>query len=423
VGWWKTGTGDDIAGDGPADAIQTALAIIAELAVEKDWSKPTLEQLLAAIVGALNREKATWVQGGSSVLALEARLGTGAVRVTDKDTVDGDLAKTIGRAFWAVAQEYDDVLDRKPRLSELLYTVRFILAPEPDYYLSIDPQVTIENIEAELAPERQIRKREALMKDELLDGYVQFYRARIAQYEAQACDPVSSSSDHALMRDVIAQNKLWLFIARYSRGDSLATLEDAFPTLIDSLAACEFESVPNSVNFSYLEGYVRALWLVSLALLFEVRDDLFRRLLDLIGQTGQDALYDRLVALRVSATSVPAPLLYPDPYRSLYLALDADEARRDELVDQFLKQFYAGMQDTYWHDLHLKKEKMFFGYWCFTLAAFVKCKDWSDVSFAANYFYPRDLAGRRLFRTWADSEAGEADRLAYQQLKELRETS
>lgn len=266
---------------------------------------------------------------------------------------------------------------------------------------------------ATVDPAQYLYRREALMREEWLDAYIQFYRDKLAHYAANLQDP--ANNDPALLRDVMMQNMLWLFIARYSRGEPLELLKPTFPELVDALADCIFEEVPNPVNFLYLEGYVRALWLVSLALLFDVETALFERLLALIGQPGQDALYDRLLSLRMPATPTTADLLYPEPYQSLYQAIQLDGNDRDAAIRLFLKQFYRSMSDTGWYDLHLRKPPEFFGYWCFSLAAFVKALDLPDSAFADNYYYPRDLTGRRLFRTWDDTAVGQADRLAYRE--------
>ncbi len=151
--------------------------------------------------------------------------------------------------------------------------------------------------------------------------------------------------------------------------------------------------------------------------MLEANDETIHQLLNLIDQKGDDGLFDRLAALRTSEHSTTNQLRHPNPYLPLYESLDKEGEARKQSVDEFLKKYYQGMKATYWYDSHKKANGSFFGYWCFELAAFVKKINIDDASFADNIFYPRDLTGRKLLRTWEDSRFGEADRQTYKKLK------
>lgn len=394
MGWWRIGN-DDVIGDGPADTAQAALEQIAKLRRAKAQQKPALDQLLTALASAINRRRGTLLEDGGAVRIrrLEARCDPESIYVSADDLshVDRTLVKVLDPALDTLTQEYKDVLQRKPRLSELLHIFRFVLGPEPARYLAIDAEVTIRKIRADLEAIQQPLKRDTLMKDELLDSTIQFYEDRIAQYEANLRNPDITSSDRQLFHDVIAQNSLSLFIARYSRGDDLRSLRHTLSSVVEALLACKVDDIPNPVNFAYLEGYVRALWIISLAMLFEVDHGLLERLVRFIGQGGQDALFDYLLGLRIPQTVSASTLLYPNPYLPLYRAFHSEGEERDTFILQFLKQFYPAMKETSWYDLHLRREHEFFGYWCFALAALVKGLGIPDASFADNYFYPKDL--------------------------------
>lgn len=396
MGWWRIGNDDDVIGDGPADIAQAALEQIARPRRAKAQQKPALDQLLTALASAINRRSGNLLEDGGAacIRRLEARCDPESIYVSADDLSHADptLVKVLDRALDTVSHEYKDVLQRKPRLSELLHVFRFVLGPEPVRYLAIDAEVTIREIRADLEAIQQPFKRDALMKDELLDSTVQFYQDRIARYEANLRNPDITPADRQLFHDVIAQNSLSLFIACYSRGDDLESLRRTFPSVVGALLACEADDIPNPVNFEYLEGYVRALWIVSLAILFEVDAGLLAELVQFIGQGRQDAFYDCLVRLRIPHVVPTSSLLYPDPYLPLYQALQTEGEARDAFIRQFLKQFYPAMKETSWHDLHLRREHEYFGYWCFALAALVKELDIPDASFVDNYFYPRDLA-------------------------------
>lgn len=61
------------------------------------------------------------------------------------------------------------------------------------------------------------------------------------------------------------------------------------------------------------------------------------------------------------------------------------------LIDKFLKGYYKGMKNAYWHDSHLGEDACYFGYWCFELAALVKGYRINDASFIDNQYYPSDI--------------------------------
>lgn len=142
-------------------------------------------------------------------------------------------------------------------------------------------------------------------------------------------------------------------------------------------------------DFDYFDGYVRALGLVALGILLETEDSTFARLLREINQSGRDALFDRLVALRQDNASSMTVLMYPRPYRPLYAALDASATVRPTLLADFVQQYYPAMKGVYWHNTHRRDDVGFFGYWCFELAAFVHELEWDDEACLPSPYYPR----------------------------------
>ncbi len=262
-----------------------------------------------------------------------------------------------------------------------------------------------------------MRKREAFGEPAYFDDYVAGATQSILLFEAKAKAPDTKPAHRRRLCYTIFREKLQLLIARYSRGEDNSVLQAMFPQVVAALTDYHSEDAYEPFDFQNLDDYVRALWLVSFAILFDAGDQCVNQLYLLINQEGQDALFDWLVALCVSGYSATSSLLYANPYAPLYSALDATDKERNRLIDQFLKQYYEGMRTTYWHNTHLKEQTGFFGYWCFELAAVVKMLQIDDSTFANNLFYPRDLTGRTLFRTWEDSEEGEADRREYRSIK------
>jgi hypothetical protein len=236
-----------------------------------------------------------------------------------------------------------------------------------------------------------MNKRDVFLDEEYWDDQVQIREQAIVEFEKALAHPEATWEDHRRLSFAIFRFHLELLIARYSRGDETALLQQAFPQIIDALDSYHRLRPRETLSFNMFSQYVFAIWLVSLGILFDIDIHSWERLVGLIDNKGEDALFERLVALRTSDCREATKLRYPRPYEPLYQALDVTGNKRDTLISQFLKRYYRGMRHAHWHDSHLSRDAGFFGYWCFELAAFVKMLNISDHSFSDNIYYPRDL--------------------------------
>ncbi|SRR5258708_6533749 len=236
-----------------------------------------------------------------------------------------------------------------------------------------------------------MNKRETFKEQDFFDKEVIRNEQSIADFSRIASDPATTPDHRRQLLCSLFLRQVEQLILRYSRGESVSSLAVWFPQIVGALAAYHKEAGHSPYGFEELDSYVFALWLVSLAILLDVEESCLRDLLREINNEGRDALYERLVSLRVPGRPQPKTLLYPKPYQPLLEAHDATGEQRDQLIGTFLKNYYKGMKNAYWHDSHLGEDAGFFGYWCFELAAFVKVLDIDDHTFADNIFYPIDL--------------------------------
>lgn len=252
------------------------------------------------------------------------------------------------------------------------------------------------------------------------DQYVAYREGRVGDFDNW--EHLKNRENRVLhlrgLEYTLFQERLYLCVSRYSRGDSLENLGYYFRgdvlTALDTYAQSDLW-LP--FDFSDLEEYVCALWSVSLASLFGAGQKAFRTLVSNVGVAGQDCLYDRLVRFYLPDHPVADDFSFPEPYARLSPVLNG-EAVEDigATIWDFLRHYYAGMKACSWYDLHMAENAGFFGYWCFELAALVNGYGIEDKGFVDNLFYPRDLTRARLFRTWLDDEEGEADRKAVEEL-------
>jgi Domain of unknown function (DUF1911)/Domain of unknown function (DUF1910) len=215
--------------------------------------------------------------------------------------------------------------------------------------------------------------------------------ATIRQFREQIAAPDTAAEHREMLRHAVYRSELEQLVMRYSGGAPISDMRAHYPRVIDALAEYNSEPARDGGDFTSLDDYVRALWLAALGVLLDVDDQTFRRALREIDNEGRDAIYERLVALRVPGRTTPQTVMHPDPYGALFDALDPKRADRGAAVARFLDRWYAGLSNAYWHDSHLGEDSGYFGYWCFELAAFVRAMRIDDAAFADDRYYPRDL--------------------------------
>lgn len=245
------------------------------------------------------------------------------------------------------------------------------------------------------------KKREPLMEQAYFDGEVEYQLESIASSEEALKTPgQGSAEDEAIFVYSIFRKHYELLILRYSRGEDIAAIAEGFPAVIGAWERYrKMEGRQDSPMSEDVNEYVCALWLVSLAILFKVKQDVFERLLRCIGAPGQDALLDRLIATRIPGLPVRAGLLFPKPYEALLQAIGASHAEQTTLFKKFLKAWYPAMGslDAYWHNSHKGPDGGgFFGYWCIEAAGVVAAFKIDDSGFRDAPYYPKDLAAAGL---------------------------
>lgn len=223
------------------------------------------------------------------------------------------------------------------------------------------------------------------------DHEVEYNADMQQQFREKIAAPETIESHRRMLRFTAYRRELEQLILRYSRGDSSSRMRAGFPQLIDALEEYHREPGRDEGDFRRIDVYVRALWIIALGILLDVDQVLFVRAADALAEGGRDAIFERLVALRLPQTAAIKVLHYPDPYALLLQALESKGAARDASIQQFLDRWYDSLSDTYWHGSHTSDDAGYFGYWCFCLAAFVKALGIDDHSFADHPHYPRDL--------------------------------
>jgi hypothetical protein len=135
MGWWPTGNGKDIIGDEVADAVLSKF----QFQEKMTGTKPTLQELLDATAFLVSRDGDDFLSEYTpdERLRLEAILKgpAPALQSRPEPPVD-DLMFGLAALFRTIAGLYMNTgHERKPRLSELLAGLAFVLRSRPERVL------------------------------------------------------------------------------------------------------------------------------------------------------------------------------------------------------------------------------------------------------------------------------------------------
>ncbi|WP_082190396.1 PoNe immunity protein domain-containing protein [Frateuria defendens] len=214
----------------------------------------------------------------------------------------------------------------------------------------------------------------------------------------------------------IVKNYLEQILRRYSRGDAVVDLPHYFSGLLDAWETAENlgENVwSDDVQYTRhswsvnLDHYVRCFWLTGLALVMNIPDEQWVRLLTLMGNEGEDALLDKIISSRQVGRRVGDKLCYPKVYRKLLEVTESPVDRRSEMLYDFVDGWFASLKDAgapsfprsfrtpYWW-VFCDNEKVgmngaYFGCWCIEAVVVAKVFDIDDRLCLSHPSYPGDL--------------------------------
>lgn len=158
-----------------------------------------------------------------------------------------------------------------------------------------------------------------------------------------------------------------------------------------------------AVNIDCYHGHF---WKIALALLLDIPDDQWQRLIIQVGNEGEDVLLDRLIASRSPDRRIGTELCFPKPYARLLEAIEAPPAKQAKLLKAFLDHWHAELGryakharvpqlnpygDPYWYSFALQPYLdggAYFGQWCLEAAAAVKVFGLDDSLCLGHRHYP-----------------------------------
>ena len=257
-------------------------------------------------------------------------------------------------------------------------------------------------------------KRDPLFGEERLHELLAIFDQVVAKSEKALGVPAVNKLYEPTFVGNCAWEQLDLLLLRYSCGHPVADLKQHLGRLLDlwerseQLAASvwsDAERAPRQRWEGKISFYNRCFWLVGLALALDLEEPHWQRLLQLIGNEGQDMLLDRVIATRQPSRAVGAKLCHPKPYARFWRCWMHRRRNNPACCGTLSDHWYVeldrppkkgmsrltNLKDRlYWYGNH-EGVSSYFGYWCLEAVAVVKAFSVDDSLCLGHANYPGDL--------------------------------
>ncbi|MFG0820701.1 PoNi-like cognate immunity protein [Pseudomonas sp. GLN_3] len=184
-----------------------------------------------------------------------------------------------------------------------------------------------------------------------------------------------------------------LLIALYSGGKPVESLDFYVDHMFSQFQRHKQAYPSFSLKLWEPDAYQFTLWLLSFAVLFN-KPGRITQIVSYLSKDpddGEDILLRQLFS-RVGVTIPGSTLIHERPYHELLNALNTEKDEQQQSMRSYLKQWYRGMRNCYWHDRHkARSDAGFFGYWAFEAGLVTVLWGVDDAPYRDLPFYPKDL--------------------------------
>ena len=215
--------------------------------------------------------------------------------------------------------------------------------------------------------------RDTLKTKAYFDGYISEESGRASKFADKIASGTLAADRVLPVKRKLLSIRINLLIAKYSAGISPGELRSDFLQIIGSSRDCPIA-----------ESYDENLRLLSLCVLFNAGDEIREKIASLIKEKGE---YDSLIeCLRSGNKPDGSSLCYPDVYEELRDMLCGGDTAK--IRGYLQKKWYKSHRDSYWFDAHKAKEKLYFGYWAFEVAALMKVMKIDGTELKGAEYFP-----------------------------------
>ena len=226
--------------------------------------------------------------------------------------------------------------------------------------------------------------RDVLMSEQYFSEYIQEETERKNKFTNKlASNEVREDRIYAVKKK-IDSIKFGLLISKYSYGEEVSKLEAEFLQLLNDMP----------LYWNGNSDYIDMLWMMALAILFDVNREQFGILSDLVTQYNRkDALLEFFVNYKMNGNigQLKGDYSFGFPYDKLTDIVTNREKAVEKLKEYLEKYWYVGHKNMGWYDIHKAKEKLYYGYWSFEAGAIAKILNLDDSNLKDVPYYPYDL--------------------------------
>lgn len=212
--------------------------------------------------------------------------------------------------------------------------------------------------------------RDTIKRKEYFDTFIEEDSERIQNFTNKLNLDQVPKERIGIITERVMSLELGIFIARYSKGDELKDLQTSFSSLFDNWVS----------NFN-ANNYDVNLKMISLSVLFGFEDKLKQMIEEL------NKIDDWLVSYILSGDN-QKQLIYEEHYELLQTILKNKQF--NELINYVKNEWFDENLDCFFS--HKSSNNVYYGYWCFEVAAIIKKLKINDSSLKNTRFYPFDLA-------------------------------
>ncbi len=238
-------------------------------------------------------------------------------------------------------------------------------------------------------------KREPLLQEAAYLDSISFWKEFYVEREAEPFLRIERPEyvDAEMLSWDWCYESLNLLVALYSGGKPITSLEFYAEHMFNQFQRHKRSYPDFSLKLWEPDVYQFALWLLSIAVLLDMPERI-EQIAGYISEDpdhGQDLLIRQLFT-RVGINLPGQALIHSRPYAELLQALDGEQAEQQQAMRSYLKKWYRGMRNCYWHDLHkARSDAGFFGYWAFEAGLVTLLWDIDDTPYRDLPYYPKDL--------------------------------
>lgn len=227
--------------------------------------------------------------------------------------------------------------------------------------------------------------RDQIMSEQYFTEFIAEENARIQRFRTKLESGEIKADRIFSVEQRINSLKFSVLIANYSAGADLERLRSDFDEILD-----EFPRF-----WTKTSSYINLVWMMSIAIMFDVEREKFSRLSALPEQYGRhDALLDFFSSykLRGVISLNNHHFSCPVPYAALEEVIENDRDRPGLLKSYVDHKWYHGHKKFGITETHKSKEKVYSGYWSFESGALAKILNIDDSGLKESAYYPYDLA-------------------------------